>query len=64
MKLVAIGFTGDEKVYIGLSKDEAIKRYDTENPDYTVIANNLSVEEFEVDDSFCVYDIWVEDPRS
>ena len=58
MKLISIGFIGSKTVYIDISKEEAIKRYDEENPEYTVIKNDLSVEEIEVKDSFHVYDMW------
>jgi len=58
MKLISIGFIGDKTVYIDISKEEAIKRYDKENPEYTVVENSLSVEEIEIKDSFNVYDIW------
>jgi hypothetical protein len=58
MKLVSIGFIGGQTVYVGLTKEEAIQRYDKENPDYTVLENSLSVREIEVKDKFFVYDIW------
>lgn len=58
VKLTAIGFIGEMKVYIDLEKSEAIKRYNAENPDYQVEKNNLTVIEFMVEDSFYVYDIW------
>lgn len=58
MKLVAIGYLGDQTVYVNISKQEAIDRYDRENPDFTVIKNNLRVKEIDVDEKFYVYDIW------
>ena len=58
MKLISIGFIGSKTVYIDISKEEAIKRYNKENLEYTVVENSLSVEEIEIKDSFNVYDIW------
>jgi hypothetical protein len=58
MKLVAIGFLSEMRVYVNLSKEEAMKRYNEENPEYTIEDNNLDVKEINVEDSFWVYDIW------
>ena len=60
MKIVVIGFLGSMRAYVNLSREDAIKRYDAENPDYTVEVNGVMVEELEVKDSFSVYDIWVD----
>lgn len=58
MKLVAIGFLGDYTVYVDLSREEAIRRYDAEYPDYTVAKHGLHVKEVEVRDGrFQAYDI-------
>ena len=35
-----------------------MKRYNEENPEYTIEDNNLDVKEINVEDSFWVYDIW------
>jgi len=36
MKLVSIGYLGEQTVYIGLTREAAMKRYDKENPTYTI----------------------------
>ena len=58
MKLVSIGFIGGQTVYVDVTKEEAIQRYNEENPDYTILENSLIVREIEVKDKFFVYDIW------
>jgi hypothetical protein len=59
-KLVSIGFLGEQKVYINVSKEEAISRYNAENPNYTVEGQSLMVREFQVTNGeFTVYDMWV-----
>lgn len=58
MKLIAIGHLGSYTVYIGLTKNEAIQKYNQENPSYKVEENDLSVRELDVNDKFYVYDIW------
>jgi len=58
IKLVAIGYIGMKSVYINMSQEDAIKRYDLENPNLTVEKEDLAVDEYEVKDSFSAYDIW------
>lgn len=58
MKLVAIGFLGQFTVYVNVTKEEAIARYNRENPDYTA-EDAGTVREIEVKDGkFYAYDIW------
>lgn len=59
IKMIAIGFVGDYTVYVNIDKDEAIKRFNIENPDYTVELQNLDVQELEIEDVFYVYDITI-----
>lgn len=61
MKFVVIGYIGQKTVYINMSKEEAMQRYNKENLEYTIKENNLIVTEMEVEDCFNVYDIWSED---
>ena len=58
MKFIAIGFLSEFKVFVNLNKEEAIAKYNAENPDYTIEKNNLTVKEMDVEDHFYVYDIW------
>jgi hypothetical protein len=59
IRLVAIGFLGHQYVYVGLTRDEAVKRHDSEHPDATVADWNHSVREILVTNGcFEVYDIW------
>lgn len=61
MKLVAIGYLGHFTVYVGLSREEAVRRHEREHPGDTVEAAGLAVQEIEVKDGkFGVYDIWEE----
>lgn len=62
MKLVMVGFLGNYRVFINTSKEEAIKRWDKENPSYTYQENALHLEEIEIKgDSFSVYDLWTDE---
>jgi len=58
MKLVAIGYQGGQTVYIDHTKEEAMSRFDRENPESKISEKRYSVKEFEVTDRFYVYDIW------
>jgi len=59
MKLISIGFIGSKSVYVDISKEDAIKRFNIENPDFTVEENNISVDEIEVKNGrFAAYEIW------
>lgn len=53
--IIAIGFMGNKRCYLNVAEDEAIKRYREEfgYDDYTV-------ETISFEDSFIVYDIWVD----
>lgn len=58
MKLVAIGFLGEYVVYVDMTREDAMARYDRENPDYTIAENDLVVKEIDVRDGrFQVYEI-------
>ncbi len=58
VKLVAIGWLGCKTVYIDVTREEAIQKYDQENPDCTVLENQLPVTEMIVNDKFHAYDIY------
>jgi uncharacterized protein YhbP (UPF0306 family) len=61
MKLVAIGFLGHFDVYVDMTKEDAIARYNRENPGYTVESGNLTVFELEVKNGkFTAYSLWVD----
>ena len=57
-KLIAIGFLGSYKVYINLSRKDAIERHKTEEPNSEI--NELTIREMNIQDSFGAYDIWAE----
>lgn len=58
LKFVTIGYLGHQTVYVNVTKEEAIARYNKENPDYTA-EDAGTVREIEVKDGkFEVYDIW------
>lgn len=61
MKLIAIGYLGEQTVYVGISKEEAISKYKEEHPhvEDQAIGKGIRVEELDVNDKFYVYDIWV-----
>jgi len=61
MKLIAIGYLGEMVVFTNISRENAIERYNKENPTCTVEDENLSVKEIEVNEKFYVYDIWSEE---
>ncbi|HEY9640146.1 MAG TPA: hypothetical protein V6C57_06660 [Coleofasciculaceae cyanobacterium] len=57
--LISIGWKGDKRCYLNVSKEEAIKRY-VESEGMTtdkVIANDF-VDEFEFDDEFGSYAVY------
>lgn len=56
-KVIAIGFLGVQTCYLNVDKDEAIRRYCEENEIDDI--DGVTVREFEFDDQFEVYDIWV-----
>lgn len=51
-KLIVIGWMGGMTAYLNVSREEAIRRYTTENDD------TYSVKEIEFDNEFEVYDAW------
>jgi hypothetical protein len=69
-KLIAIGFTGTKRVYLNITKSEAIERYIAENSESFVGGRGDSqywrelpedspyIEEFTFDDSFDAYAVW------
>lgn len=58
MKLIAIGGMGEYEVFVDVTREEAIRRFDELYPDYTVAENSLNVREIDVPDGrFWVYDI-------
>jgi len=63
MKLTSIGYLGSHTVYVDLPREVAIQRFNAENPDWTFPNNRLTLREFEVTDSFEVYDLWAHPPR-
>jgi len=58
-KIVVIGFLGMQSCYLNVDIEEAKKRYMEENPLEDL--EDVTIREFEFDDRFEVYDIWVED---
>jgi len=58
-KIVVIGFLGIQSCYLNVDIEEAKKRYMEENPLEDL--EDVTIREFEFDDRFEVYDIWVED---
>ena len=58
IQLTVIGYLGQKTVYINVPKNVAIERYNADNPTWTYPGEYLSLKEFEVNDTFEVYDIW------
>ena len=58
-KIVVIGFLGDQSCYLNVDVEEAKKRYMEENELEDL--EGVTTREFEFEDKFEVYDIWVED---
>ena len=59
MKLIAIGYIGSYRVYVNITKEEAIKRYEKENL-CNVTTDDIIVRELFVNEEFNVYDIWTD----
>jgi hypothetical protein len=60
VRLVAIGTVGRYDVYVGLTRSEAIARYNREHPDDD--AADWHIQEVTVTNGhFQVYDIWADD---
>jgi hypothetical protein len=56
-KIIAIGFTSQYTCYLNLSREEAMRLYDQQYPDYKIKGQNLTVKEINFDRRFTVYDI-------
>ena len=62
-KIISIGWTGEQRVYLNTPRDEAIKKFAASEINYqhcseAEISDYYTVKEFEFENEFSVYDIW------
>lgn len=57
--LITIGWMGDKKAYLNITREEAIKRYcESEDEPVEDVREGGVVDELKFDDEFSVYDAW------
>lgn len=59
--LVTIGYLGNKRAYLNLSKEEALATYCAAEYEGTPTPEDLSsltITEFEFENEFCVYEAW------
>ncbi len=55
-RLIVIGWLGDKRAYLNITREEAIARYiEAEGESLDTLLNNGLIEEFDFDDEFWVY---------
>ena len=55
-KIIVIGFLGNRRVYLNVPREEAIRRWKTDEGDEDF--KESLVTEIEFGDEFCTYDVW------
>lgn len=58
-RLIAIGYTGDRRCYLNVSREEAVRRYEeSEGRPITDPTIHDTIQEFEFVDEFRTYEVW------